>query len=63
MMQLDNSKTQVVQPRTALIQGESFRCVAVEYLPSHWRCVQDGAELPPVLDIVSVMSSGQPAIR
>ncbi len=57
-MELSNSKTPAaVKLRTALVQGESFRCVAVEVLPGHWRKLQDGAELPPVLDVVSVLQS------
>jgi hypothetical protein len=54
-MEFHNSKAVAVKPRTALVQGESFRCVAVEIRPGHWRKLQDGAELPPVLDVVSVL--------
>src|ERR1017187_2030089 len=54
-MQFENSEAESVKPRTALVQGESFRCVGVEVRPGHWRRIQDGAVLPPVLDVVSVI--------
>ncbi len=41
--------------RIALVQGESFRCVAIEAKPGRWMKADDGAELPRVLEIVRVL--------
>lgn len=41
--------------RIALVQGESFRCVAVEFEPGHWKTVPDGKQVPRVLEVVAVL--------
>jgi hypothetical protein len=58
-MEFSSSKRREVKPRVALVQGESFRCVAVETTLGRWMKVQDGSELPHVLEIVQVMEVGR----
>jgi hypothetical protein len=53
-MEFNNSKPKEVKHRIALVQGESFRCMAVENAPNRWTNLQDGTELPPVLEILQV---------
>jgi hypothetical protein len=47
--------------KIALVQGESFRCVAVEAGQGMWKRVADGALLPRVLEIVSLVGYGEPS--
>jgi hypothetical protein len=56
-MELSHSKQWKAKPRIALVQGESFRCVAIESKPGRWQRVQDGSELPPVLEILLVLEN------
>jgi hypothetical protein len=56
-MELSHSKLSKVKPRIALVQGESFRCVAIEAKPGRWKKIQDGSELPPVLEILLVLEN------
>jgi hypothetical protein len=44
--------------RIALVQGESFRCLAVAVRPGRWVKAGDGAELPRVLEILRVEEDG-----
>jgi hypothetical protein len=57
-MDHSSSKPKTVRHRTALVQGESFRCVAIEIKPGRWKNVQDGTELPRVLEILQVIDDG-----
>lgn len=47
--------------KIALVQGESFRCVAVEVESGHWRQVKNGIELPRVLNIIRIMGYCEPS--
>ena len=47
--------------KIALVQGESFRCVAVEAGEGMWKRVADGAPLPRVLEIVRLMGYCEPS--
>ena len=49
-----------VTHRIALVQGESFRCMAVEGAPNRWTKLDDGTELPHVLEILHISGSTQP---
>jgi hypothetical protein len=62
-MEFSGSIPKPVQPRTALVQGEMFRCVAVETTPGRWTNVQDGKALPPVLEILQIMDNGDSLSR
>jgi hypothetical protein len=57
-MDHSSSKPKTVKLRTALVQGESFRCVAIEIKPGRWKNVQDGTEIPRVLEILQVIDDG-----
>lgn len=57
-MDSSSSKPEKVKPRIALVQGELFRCVALEITAGRWKRVQDGAELPQVLEILKVIGNG-----
>jgi hypothetical protein len=50
-----NSKPVEEKHRIALVQGESFRCVAVEADRGRWRKVHEKTELPRVLEVVAVI--------
>jgi hypothetical protein len=54
-MESSSPRPPAEKPRIALVQGESFSCVAVEAAPGRWIKVQDGTELPPVLEILKEM--------
>jgi hypothetical protein len=60
IMELSHSKQWKLKPRIALVQGESFRCVAIESKPGRWKKVQDGSELPQVLEILLVLENDNP---
>lgn len=47
--------SQAPKRRIALVQGELFRCVAVESELGRWTKVDDGAELPRVLEVLQVL--------
>jgi len=53
-MDSSSSKPKEVKHRIALVQGESFRCVAVEIAHGRWKSVQGGTELPPVLEVLKI---------
>jgi hypothetical protein len=59
-MEFNNSKLKEVTHRIALVQGESFRCMAVEGAPNRWTKLDDGTELPHVLEILHISGSTQP---
>jgi hypothetical protein len=54
-MEHKHSKPETVKRRVALVQGESFRCVAVEIKPGRWSRMDDGTELPRVLEVLQVL--------
>lgn len=49
--------------RIALVQGEGFRCAAVEFADERWRQVPGGKELPRVLEVVAILRECQGDFR
>lgn len=60
-MESQTSKPVQTKCKIALVQGESFRCVAVEASQGMWKRVTDGAQLPRVLEIVSLVGYCEPS--
>jgi hypothetical protein len=54
-MESAKSKPVVRRHKVALVQGEAFRCEAVEVEPGKWKRVPDGASLPRVLEVVQLL--------
>ena len=54
-MKSNHPKDVPFRHRVALVQGEAFRCVAVEFEPGLWKTVPDGKQVPPVLEVVAVL--------
>jgi len=54
-MESSEPKPQLIKKcPVAVVQGESFRCMAVEYGEGVWRKYADGSPLPPVIEVVKV---------
>jgi len=60
-MESKTSKPVVAKCKIALVQGESFRCVAVEISQGIWKRASDGAQLPRVLETVRLMGYCEPS--
>jgi hypothetical protein len=56
-MNSNEIRSQNKRPQIALVQGESFRCVAVEITNGRWKSIQEGTELPPVLEVLKIMGN------
>ena len=47
--------------KIALVQGEQFRCVAMESGDGQWVRISDGSPLPRVLEVVRLVGHCEPS--